>query len=168
MYFILLYRSVCDEMGCLEKMKRWSKLQKKLYQITDPDLKFQIHLTKYRMQSQRGSTDLPRYWITLHQEIIFDYPADFMNQNGLVQNLSGEETYYPYETDISEISDLIEAYLNTPKEILFSTHFEQDSWGLANILKAADRRIGKRRLLLLKKKTHNRAAQKIIQERLQL
>jgi len=147
-------------------MKRWSKLQKKLYQITAPELDFQLHLTMYRMQTWRGSVDLPRYWMTLNQEIIFDYPANFMNQNGLVQNLSGKEIYYPYETDISEISDLIEAYLDTPKEILFSKHFEQDFWGLINILKAADRRIGKRRLLLLKKKMHNQAAQKIIQERL--
>ncbi|EMS81857.1 hypothetical protein LEP1GSC074_0366 [Leptospira noguchii str. Hook] len=38
------------------------------------------------------------------------------------------------------------------KEELFQKHFEKDLWGLANILKAADRRIGIRRLLLLRKK----------------
>ncbi len=148
-------------------MKRWSRLQKRLYEITDPALDFQIHLTMYRMQSRYGSTDLPRYWITLGKEIIFDYPSRFRNTEGLVQNLSGKEVYYPYENDISAISDLIEAYLNTEKEMLFSRHFEQDFWGLANILKAADRRIGRRRLLLLKQKTHNQAAQKIIASRLQ-
>ncbi len=147
-------------------MKRWSKLQKKLYEIIDPNIELQIHLTMYRMQSAWGSTDLPRYWITLHQEIIFDYPADFMNRKGLVQNLSGEEIYYPYGNDISAISNLIEEYLNTEKENLFSKHFERDFWGLANILKAADRRIGKRRLEQLRRKTHNQAAQKIIAERM--
>ncbi len=38
------------------------------------------------------------------------------------------------------------------KEELFQKHFEKDLWGLANIFKAADRRIGIRRLLLLRKK----------------
>jgi hypothetical protein len=48
----------------------------------------------------------------------------------------------------------------------YEKHFENDAWGLVNILKSADRRIGKRRLRELKSKTHNRAAHKIIEERL--
>ncbi len=147
-------------------MKRWSKLQKKIYEILDPDLEIQIHLTVYRMNTWRGSVDLPRYWITLGKEIIFDYPAGFMNRKGLVQNLAGTEYYYPYECDISAISDFLEEYLNTPKELVFSAHFEHDLWGLANILKAADKRTGIRRLRLLKKRTGNQAAQKIISKRL--
>ncbi|MBR1555767.1 MAG: hypothetical protein IJ644_10330 [Oscillospiraceae bacterium] len=135
----------------MRREKRWSRLQKKLYEIIDPTLNFQIHLTIYRMQSQRGSTDSPRYWITLNQEIIFDYPAQFMNPEGFVQNLSGETTYYPYGNDISAIFALIEEYLNTPREQVFTKHFENDFWGLVNILKSADRRTGRRRLLLLKK-----------------
>ncbi|EMJ76955.1 hypothetical protein LEP1GSC016_2457 [Leptospira borgpetersenii serovar Hardjo-bovis str. Sponselee] len=47
---------------------------------------------------------------------------------------------------------MIEEYIQTDQEELFQKHFEKDLWGLANILKAADRRIGIRRLLLLKKK----------------
>ena len=44
-------------------------------------------------------------------------------------------------------------------------HFENDYWGLINILKAADKRIGYRRLEILRKKTGNRAAQKVIAAR---
>ncbi|MDR0374438.1 MAG: hypothetical protein LBH85_01765 [Treponema sp.] len=56
--------------------------------------------------------------------------------------------------------------IETPQEILYEKHFENDKWGLINILKAVDRRIGKRRLEKLKSKTHNIAANKIIDARL--
>ncbi|MDR1895538.1 MAG: hypothetical protein LBR10_01955, partial [Prevotellaceae bacterium] len=44
-------------------------------------------------------------------------------------------------------------------------NFEKDKWGLTDILKAADRRIGVRRLSRLKSKTQNIAAGKVIDER---
>ena len=61
-------------------MKRWSKLAKRLYEIVYESIDFKLHCTVYRMQSRRGSTDLPRYFITLAGEIIFDYPKDFMQK----------------------------------------------------------------------------------------
>lgn len=150
-------------------MRRWSSLQRELYKIVDEKIDFQIHLSKYRMDSRYGSTDLPRYWITLDKEIIFDYPKQFVdnsNSGNTVKNLSGEIAYYPYQTDIPDISDLIREYIDTPKEEVFTRHFENDSWGLINMLKAADRRNGRRRLELLKKRTQNKAALKIIKQRL--
>lgn len=153
-------------------MKRWSLLQREIYKLIDERINFQIHLSKYRMKSQYGSTDLPRYWITVGNDVIFDYPMQFVDINGnvkygnCVKNLKGVKKHYPYGTDISDISNLIREYIDTPKELVFSKHFEKDCWGLANILKAADRRIGKRRLVLLKRKTDNKAALKIIKYRL--
>ena len=143
---------------------RWSKLQSRLYSIIDPEIDFQIHCVSYRMQSQRGSTDLPRYWITLHGETIFDYPRNFLHE----RVCSGYRLLemYPYITSISEISCLIKEYIDTPKELLLSRVFDDDYWGLINILRAADRRLGARRLRVLKHKTHNRAARKIIALRL--
>lgn len=44
--------------------------------------------------------------------------------------------------------------------------FEHDHCGLINILRAADRRIGLRRLPDLKRKTGNKAALKVIEARL--
>lgn len=145
-------------------MKRWSKLQRDLYSIIDPKLDFQIHCNKYRMQSRYGGTDLPRYWITLGDEIIFDYPKQFVNKNGDIKNLSQNKAneFYPYENDVSEISNLIREYICTPKDEVFDKHFENDYWGFINILKAADKRNGQRRLERLKHKTDNRAANKII------
>ena len=121
------------------------------------------------MQSRRGSTDLPRYFITLAGEIIFDYPKDFVLKSGGVKSLAqGALTkIYPYGNDISDIGELIREYIDTPKEELFKKHFDADEWGLANILKAADKRIGKRRLQILAKNKKNQAMQKVIVARLE-
>ena len=113
--------------------------------------------------------DLPRYFITLAGEIIFDYPKDFVLKSGSVKSLAqGALTkIYPYGNDISDIGELIREYIDTPKEELFKKHFDADEWGLANILKAADKRIGKRRLQILAKNRKNQAMQKVIAARLE-
>lgn len=146
-------------------MKRWSKLQKQLYDLRISEINFQIHCSVYRMQSRRGSTDIPRYWITLDKEIIWDYPKDFIE----ISSSSREKPHhYPYATDISDISDLFREYIDTPKEQLLNKHFENDHWGLINILRVADRRIGSRRLKDLKSKIKNKAAIKILNQRIEL
>jgi hypothetical protein len=71
---------------------------------------------------------------------------------------------YPYERHgVSEISVLIRDYIERPKEALFEP-FENDRWGLTDILRALDSRIGKRRLLEMK--TENAGVAKIISLRL--
>ena len=140
-------------------MRRWSKLQREIYKIIADDINFQIHCVAYRMDSQMGSTALPRYWITLDKETIFDYPKQFVIEDGGVRNLSGFIRGYPYRTDISDITHLIREYIDTPKEKLLTRIFQDDYWGLINILRAADRRIGIRRLEALRRKTRNIAAQ---------
>jgi hypothetical protein len=118
------------------------------------------------MNSQYGSTNLPRYFITLKKEILWDYPKDFVKEYG-TKNYSDKIIHaYPYSSDVPDISDLLREYIETPNEIIFEKHFENDKWGLVNILKSADKRIGKRRLVELKHKTDNIAANKIITERL--
>ena len=114
-------------------MKRWSKLQKRFYELVDEGIDFQIHCAVYRMQSRRGGT---------------------------------LAKFYPYDSGISGIGELIREYIDTPKDELFKKHFDTDEWGLANILKAADKRIGKMRLQILAKNKKNQAMQKVVQARL--
>ena len=125
--------------------KHWSKLQREIYKLIDSRIGIQIHCSVYRMDSRWGGTDLPRYWITLGKEIIFDYPKDFLDkklpERGLIISCSHNETVgelYPYVTEISLISD---------------------------ILKASDRRIGKRRRAEYFKDTDNEAVKKILRVR---
>ncbi|MCG8565709.1 MAG: hypothetical protein MI747_11580 [Desulfobacterales bacterium] len=145
-------------------MKRWSKLQKQLYDLRSSEINFQIHCSVYRMKSQRGNTDIPRYWITLDKEIIWDYPRDFMDQPPSATRKDPRN--YPHENDISDISALFREYIDTPKSKLLDKNFENDHWGLMDILRAADRRFGARRLRTLKEKLKSRAALKIINRRL--
>ena len=63
------------------------------------------------------------------------------------------------------ISNIIQEYIETPKEELFGYHFKKDYFGLIDILKAADRRIGKGKLLALRKKTQSESARKVIEAR---
>ena len=119
-------------------MAVWSKLQKSLYLIVSDKVDFQIHCSVYRMNSQRGSTDLPRYWITVGKKIVFDYPKQFISDEA--------NKYYPYETQISDISDCIREYIDCPVSLLPEKRFENDLWGLTDILKAVDKRLGKAKL----------------------
>ena len=144
-------------------MKRWSKLQRQLYTIIDPTIKFQIQCRIYAMDSECGSTGLPRYWITLGREVIWDYPRQFVDTS---HPQRVHPTCYPYDTDISAISELIREYIDTPRNQLLSKHFENDHWGLINILRAADSRVGSRQWPRLMKKTHNAAALTVLERRM--
>ncbi|MGF1727528.1 SF0329 family protein [Photobacterium nomapromontoriensis] len=121
----------------------WSKLQKELYLLRADGLDLQIQCRVFRMKSQRGSTDCPRYWITLNKETIWDYPRDF---TGTAHPEREEPGLYPYLNDVSAISSLIRDYIDTPRDALLNRQFDHDYWGLTDILRAADRRIGTRRL----------------------
>lgn len=135
-------------------MKRWSKLQKELYKIIDGGIDFQLHCCAYRMKSQRGAASVPRYWITLDGEIIFDYPKQYENRDG-----------YPYVNGASDISGIIREYIDTPVNEIFDRAPDGDFGELTEILKAADRRIGRRRLEELLIKTDSAAAKKVIAAR---
>ncbi len=130
--------------------KRWSKLQREIYKLIDESINMQIHCSIYRMDSQYGSTDLPRYWITLGKDIIFDYPKQF------------DRDVYPYITEISNISDLIREYIDTPLEDIPDRQYEKDKWGLTDILKAADRRIGRKKLIEYFKATQSNSVKSVL------
>lgn len=143
--------------------KPWSKLQKEYYLLLAEGLNLQLHCSAYRMDSQMGSTNLPRYWITLSKEIIWDYPKNFVGEK---HPNRADLKWYPYGNDVPNISMLIREYIDTPKGEIFDKVFENDYWGLTNILKASDKRIGVRRLPDLKKKISNEAALKVIECRI--
>lgn len=144
-------------------MRRWSSLQRQLYSLIDPAIDFQVHCRVYRMASQRGSTGLPRYWITLGKKIIWDYPKDFVD----APDYSAREpvVHYPYVTDVSSISDRIREYIDTPPHRLMSDHVGIDPWGLTDILRAADRRIGVRRFAQLRQRVTHEAALEVMRAR---
>lgn len=150
-------------------MKKWSKLQKELYLIIDSKIDFQIHCTVYPMRGDRATSLCPRYWITIGKEIVFDYPKDFTDKNGHVPHHYAhisQQANYPYYSDASLISNLIREYIDTPVADVLTRNFENDYWGLTDIFRAADKRIGQRRLERLRDIIKNQAAQKILELRI--
>ena len=159
-----------------EHGRPWSKLGRDIRALFAPNLPLQIHCSVLPLKSKEamGSTRFPRYWITLGKETIFDYPSDFLELIDHEASDYEKKWYglefvdvwnsYPYEKhNVSEISCLIRDYINRPKEALMEP-FENDRWGLTDILRAADRRIGKQRLEEME--TDNPGAKKIISMRL--
>ena len=141
--------------------KRWSKLQSRVYNLMDESINFQIHCAVYEMNSNDGwhGNKLPRYFITVDKDIVFDYPKDFDTTEKYGFNS------YPWDTDISEISDIIEEYIQSPMSKLLNV-FDNDKWGITDILRVCDRRIGIRRLLEMKDTIDNEILLGIIERRL--
>lgn len=170
---LLLYFN-CYIIGGADRVARWSKLQKQIYLLIDKNINLQIHCSVIRMKSQRGSAGLPRYFITLDKDVIFDYPKQFINKKlpdemaiySLIENVAPNvQELYPYITEISDISELFREYIDTPLDDLYEKEFISDEWGLTDILKSADRRIGLSKLKGFISKTQNDATQKIIASR---
>ena len=142
-------------------MRRWSRLQKRIYDLMDPKANLQIHMSLYEMNSNDGwhGNKLPRFFITVGKEIVVDYPKDYDT------GMEGYSTTYPWLTDIQDISNLLDEYTKTPKERLLQDS-PSDLWGIMRLLSAADRRIGKRRLMELYEASDSQAVKLIIENRL--
>jgi hypothetical protein len=148
--------------------KPWSKLQKELYNLIVPDINLQIHCTVYSFSTKFDTFESPRYWITLDKEIIWDFPGQFLEWKHPhvpkpIKYL--DEPFFHNHGSI--ISNLFRQYIDTPRDELLSKKFEEDYWGLINILRAADRRIGKRRLKVFSQEIPTgSAAEKVLKRRL--
>jgi hypothetical protein len=119
----------------------WSALQSRIESLFDPALRASLQCRRYRMASQMGSTDVPRYWLTLDRETLWDYPRDFPTTD--------HNRPYPYVTDVSAISDLVRLYIDAPVGDIILGEFPSDVWGLTPLLRALDRRVGRRRWPIL-------------------
>ena len=144
----------------------WSKLQKQLYNIIDPTVNFQMHCSIYKTRTYwcnlkgKGREMIPRFWITIDKETIWDFPNMFLdeltlaNTDGLYlvnekrerikegKDFTIKDTYF-YEDNYKWVSNVIRGYIDTPKSELLTVEFEKDKFGLVNILRKYDRRISK-------------------------
>ena len=96
-----------------------------------PKLDFKIYANSYIIEEY---IPISRFWITVGGKIIWDWPKDYIEQEG----------WYFYDSAI-KISQLLRDYINTPESELLSKQFE-DPFRLVPILRVCDKRIGKRRL----------------------
>lgn len=112
-------------------MKHWSILQSALYRVIGPKIGFQIHCCAYDIGQ---CIPIPRFWVTIGKQIIWDFPKNFMDEND----------WYFYD-EAKRFSRLIKEYVDCPVNELLAHEFN-DRFKLIPILHVCDRRIGKRRL----------------------
>ena len=145
------------------KKRRFSKLKKRIESFFAPELDLRVYCTVLHYSTTHWEWDDPRFWIVLDKETIFDFIKDFKGMHIYDEGIGDIPIYYEL---ITEITDIIHEYIETPTGKLFDCVFQKDIYGLSDILKAADRRIGKKTLLLLKDRTDSEAVKKIIDARL--
>jgi len=119
-------------------MKPFSKLKNQIENLFEPSLKIEFCCNSYPMKTKTGyaHNSIPRFYVKLNKEIIWDYPKDFKS-----------EPYTEYAEN-NGISALVREYIDTPVSELLSKKFN-DEYKLTDIFKAADRRLGKDSLLRL-------------------
>ena len=131
---------------------RWSRLKKLVEEIWVDNLDLVIHCSAYR--SSNG--EIGRYWIKQDSEVIWSVP----------DNIDQAVASGVNDGAASDITILLREYLDTPRDELLTRNFPRDRWGIIDIMRAADRRIGKQRLLVLKSAGLCDAAQRIVELRL--
>ena len=144
--------------------KRWSKLKKLIEDLFAPGLPLQIHCTVIRTTlHNEGSLAevLGVFTICLGKEVIWNFPRQFVN----------EETVYAdggnqYSFGVRDLNELLRDYLDTPRGELLKKKFPRDYFGMTNILKAADRRVGVDRLQKHFKDCEQESVVKVLSARL--
>lgn len=131
-----------------ENYVRWSHLKKLLLNIFDPDIDLNIYCSAYRGEDMQ----IGRYWIVLSGETIFDEPKHISKQLAAGVPNSAATT----------ITGLLRAYIDTPKDQLMTAEFSGDDFGIVDLLRACDRRIGKRRLAEMMNHNPSKAMEKVI------
>ncbi len=124
--------------------KRWSKLKKPIEDLFVPDLPLQIHCTEIRTTTRNeGSLAeiLGVFTVRLGKDVIWNFPRQFVDE-AIIYPDGGNH----YSYGVRDLNGLLRDYLDTPKGVLLNQEFARDYFGLINILKAADRRLGLKRL----------------------
>lgn len=162
-------------------MGRWSVFKKKLEDLFCPELKIQFYANAYPVSnsastSRRSTTTMGRFWMTCHSEVIWDYPKDFPE----IGKACGP--YYPCK----HIPNLLREYIDTPVKDILTREFADNTlsyyrtptyvrpdvvidlnvyMGLAELLIACDRRLGKARLIQWSKNIAYPNVHKILKQR---
>ena len=130
--------------------RRFSKLKARMESLFDSSLDLQIRCNVYQKYSPRQCS---RFWVTLNKEIIFDFMKDFKYIHDFkhIREFHTENNKGDIVTgwNVSHINNLVQEYIETPVDKLLDYDFKDDVYGVTEILKAADRRIGKSKIKIL-------------------
>ena len=125
--------------------KPWSKLKAPIERLWADGLHMAIHCTAYSNSRERRDSRLSRHWIVLNKAVLWDFPGQFLAE-APARGRQAPEATPQFPNGGSTIAPLLRDYLDRPVEHLLDP-FVDDDWELTDILRAADRRLGKARLL---------------------
>jgi hypothetical protein len=130
-------------------MRPFSKLKKQIESLFDSNLKMTFNCTSYAIGHHNA---IPRFYVRLGKDTIWDFPKDIV-----VKDLD----FHWWSNDLT-INDLVREYIDTPVDKLLSIVFENETAKMTNyddysviefnlnltpLFIAADRRLGKEKLL---------------------
>ncbi len=122
----------------------WSKRKKLIESFFVEGLGVDMQCTSYMYRTNHGHYNLPYYNVRLNREIIWEFPGQFIDGT-LKQNERLPAIQYWLDNQCFA-SFTLDDYVNRPQSELFE-QLDNDKWELGDILRAADRRIGKARLM---------------------
>jgi hypothetical protein len=142
--------------------RRWSKLQKSIYNLIDEALPLQVHVTEMPDALETGSLNLLGiFWVTLEKEVIWHFPKDFVTYQTEWPDGSNHYSY-----SVADINRVIREYIDTPLNELLAKQFAHDYCAIADVLKVSDRRFAPHRLAHHFENTKSKAVRKILDHRL--
>lgn len=138
---------MANRMSRAFKPKPWSKLKSRIEGLFAPGLPLAIHCNAFAKYTNHDSWQEGRHWIVLEKIILWDFPGPAMREPPYRNWAFVPYAYEGYSgPGGSVVSRILRAYLDRPVADLMAP-FPEDRWELVDMLRAADRRIGKERLL---------------------
>lgn len=133
---------------------RWSRLKLLLEGLRAPGLDLVIHCTSFR---RSDAPPVGRYAVQLSGKTILEIPPNFTE---LMQ--SGEPN-----GDASTVTEILRWWIELPKQELLQAFHSDDRWGLVDVLRVSDKRIGKRSLEQLNRSELSAPAQLLYVKRVE-
>ena len=143
-------------------MGPWSKLERRLRDLPDPTLDLRFRFTAYRhevIETPHWSEAACKLWITQGRRTIWAVPRD--RHAG---ERDGDIGAYARRSP-GWLVELAVEYLQLPRQRLIDWQPEWGGWGLVDILKASDRRIGRRQWARLRDTLSEPVALRLLQQR---
>jgi hypothetical protein len=143
-------------------MGPWSKLERRLRDLPDPQLDLRFRFTAYRyevIETPHPSELACKFWITQGRRTIWAVPRD-RDASGTDGAIDGYGRRSP-----GWLVEIASEYLQLPRASLIDWRRDWDGWGLVDILKACDRRIGRRQWPILRRTLREPVALRLIDSR---
>jgi len=131
-------------------MRPFSKLKKQIESLFDSNLKMTFNCISYAAGHYNA---IPRFYVRIGKETIWDFPKDF----------DAKDLDFHWWSNNLTINDLVREYIDTPVDKLLSTVFKNETAKITNyddysviefnlnlspLFIAADRRLGKEKLIV--------------------